>query len=75
MFVSYIELKRILFIGQTVLGLIFLAISWFQFQIAANDAEAILNFIVAVTLLTAGFLCVLFGIDALLLRDEPDIWI
>ncbi|MDZ4837649.1 MAG: hypothetical protein SGJ27_28010 [Candidatus Melainabacteria bacterium] len=74
MFVSYPELKRILYIGQTVLGLIFLAISWFQFHVVVDDAESVLNFIVAITLLTAGFLCVLFGLDALILRDESDIW-
>jgi hypothetical protein len=74
MFVTYPELKRILYIGQTVLGLIFLAISWFQFHIAVNDGEGALNFIVAITLLSAGFLCVLFGLDAFLLKDEADIW-
>ncbi len=74
MFVTYSEIKRILYISQTVLGLVFLAVSWYQYQVAVNDSEAVLNFIVAITLLTAGFLCVLFGLDALLLRDETDIW-
>lgn len=74
MYVTYSELKRILYIAQTVLGLVFLAISWFQLHVAVNNSDAVLNFIVGITLVTAGFLCVLFGLDALLLRDEPDIW-
>ena len=74
MFLTYAELKRILYIGQAVLGFIFLGFAWFQFHIALTDSDAVLNFIVALTLLVAGFLCVLFGLDAFLLREDMDIW-
>lgn len=74
MFVRYRELKKGLYIGQTLLGLIFLALAWYQFEASLVDAEGLLNFIVAFTLLVAGFCCVLFGIDAYLLRGETDIW-
>lgn len=74
MFVSYPELKKILYIGQTVLGFLFLSLAWYQFQFSFNNPDSALNFITALILVTAGFLCVLFGLDAYLLRDEPDVW-
>lgn len=74
MFFRYRELKKVLYIGQTLLGLLFLALGWFQLEASLNVAEGILNFIVSMTLLAAGFLCVLFGLDAYLLRGETDIW-
>ncbi|MBX3073231.1 hypothetical protein KF728_14610 [Candidatus Obscuribacterales bacterium] len=74
MFFRYRELKKLLYVGQTLLGVLFVVLAWFQFGASMNAAEGILNFIVALTLLVAGFLCILFGLDAYLLRGEADIW-
>jgi ammonia channel protein AmtB len=74
MLFNYRELKKLLYIAQTLLGVVFIVLAWFQFNVSMNAAEGVLNFIVAITLLVAGLLCVLFGLDAYLLRGEADIW-
>jgi uncharacterized membrane protein len=73
-FISYPELKRILYILQTLLGFVLLAISRSQFHAPVNESEAVVNFIVSLVLFTAGCLCIVFGLDAFLLRGEPEIW-
>ena len=66
------RLKEAQYIVQTLMGL-----SWLGFAIylfCKPDADLICDTIPAIFMIITGSVCVFFGIEAYLLRDDPEIW-
>lgn len=74
MFLSYHELKELIYIGETALGAVFIAASMYQLHISAAAMNPISHVLTALILLVVGVGCVFFGVETYLLREDPDIW-
>ncbi len=68
------ELKQLVYIGLTGLGFLLLLAGVYQYNLAGVAAEPITHIITAVILFGVGTLCVFFGFETYILRDDPDIW-
>lgn len=74
MFLSYHELKKLIYVGETALGVVFIVASIYQLQISAVAMNPISHVATALILLVVGIGCVFFGVETYLLREDPDIW-
>ena len=70
---SYQDLKKVLYILQTILGIAMVILSN-RLWIAATTNGDPVNEIAALGLFVAGLMCTVFGIMTYLLRQDPDIW-
>lgn len=74
MFLSYHELKELIYIGEAALGVVFIGASMYQLHISAAAMNPISHIATALILLVVGVGCVFFGVETYLLREDPDIW-
>ncbi|MBP9091316.1 hypothetical protein KBI23_09820 [bacterium] len=65
-------LKEAQYIWQTLMGLSWLALSLYMF--CKPDANLICDTVPAIFMFVTGSVCVFFGVEAYLLRDDPEIW-
>lgn len=68
------DLKKLLYFGQTTLGVLLLIAAWFLFQQARVADNQFVYIIPGVIVALTGSACLIFGIDTYILRDDPDIW-
>ena len=71
---SFRDMKKALYILQTVMGVLLIALSLFLLGNCAHATEPVCYIVPAVVLMVVGVGCVFFGCETLLLRDDPDIW-
>lgn len=74
MFVSYHELKEMLYKGQTILAAFFILVAFYQFYLATSTLNPISHILTALILTFVGGICLFFGIETYNLRDDPEIW-
>jgi len=70
----YTELKEILYFAITFLGIIFLLAGIYQYLQALWATVPITHMVTSFILCVMGIICVMFGIETYMLRDDPDIW-
>lgn len=66
---SYRHLKKLLYVFETLMGVLFLVLSNSLFQQATLS-----TWLAAVVLFVTGSVCCVFGITTFRLREDPDIW-
>ena len=71
---SYIDLKKLIYIGETVLGVLLLVLALHQLHLASVSADPLSNAITAAILFAVSTACLVFGIDTFILREDPDVW-
>ncbi len=71
---SYPKLKLMVYVAETVLGIVLLGISWYSFQQSVYSVNPFVIIVPAIILLAVGCLCILFGVETYFLKDDPDIW-
>ncbi|GEM_PF-790904 len=65
-------LKKAMYILQSMLGLSWVIMSLFMFF--KPGANLLADTLPACVLLFAGTVCIFFGVEAFLLRKDPEIW-
>ena len=71
---NYSEMKLALYGLETVLGVLLVIAALVFFGQSQSAQEPITYLFPAVVLMCVGFICVLFGIETYLMREDPDIW-
>lgn len=71
----YYELKEIIYIAETLLGVLLLLTSAWQYKLAAAVVQPASHVISAIILFVVGVICIFFGVETFLLRDDPEIWL
>lgn len=71
---SYHDFKEALYVLQTVLGLFFVCIGVLLLNTTATASHEIFHVVPALILVIVGTVCVFFGVETYLLRDDPDVW-
>lgn len=71
---SYHELKKVLYLVQSLVGIVLIVYSAILFSTSAEHVEPICYLIPAGVLAVVGVFCLFFGVETYLLRDDPDIW-
>ena len=66
------DLKEAQYIWQSLMGLSWIAFALYMF--CKPDANLICDTVPAIFMLITGSVCVFFGVEAYLLRDDPEIW-
>lgn len=74
MFGSYIQLKQLLYIGMTLTGIILVGVAAFETRACFSADEGIIHALTALISFLMGSVCVFFGLETYILRDDPDIW-
>jgi uncharacterized membrane protein len=74
MHISYHDIKKALYLIMTMVGLFFIGLSVYLFNTCGAEMEPASYILTAMVTFVVGIICVLFGVDTYLLRDEPDIW-
>ncbi len=74
MFLTYHELKELLYIGLSLIGGLLTILSFYQFHLASSASDPFVNILTAMILAIVGSVCIFFGIETYILRDDPDIW-
>ena len=74
MYLSYTDLKKILYVMGAVCGLVMIVFSVYLLGIARAAADPLGYYIPALILFVVGIGCVFFGVETYILRNEPDIW-
>lgn len=72
--ISYRELRILLYAAQAVLGLFLVALACHLFTACDTIQQPISQLVSGVVLFAVGLGCALFGLEAFLLRDDPDLW-
>ncbi len=72
MLITYSDLKKALYLLQTIVGFILIAAAIFLFD-SPVVVESVTHFISGAIVFVSGVTCVIFGIESILLRDDPDI--
>lgn len=70
---KYYELKELIYLGQTALGVILVLLSFYQVHLSGFDSAPFLYLVTALILFAVGVGCIFFGVETYLLRDDPDI--
>lgn len=68
------DLKESLYILETLFGVFLLALAYFALERALASPDVLFYLIPGLALLAAGGACVFFGIEAYILREDPEIW-
>lgn len=71
--ISYEELKKALYITESLLGLFLIFLAYNLLRTSAAP-HIIIYLIPALILSIVGYFCVLFGVEAFFFREDPDIW-
>lgn len=71
---SYIEIKKLIYILETALGVIAAAVAVYLFSAAKAAEEPALLMMPAGVLLIVGLTTILFGAVTYLIRDDEDVW-
>lgn len=74
MFIKYHELRELCYVGQALLGFLFLGASIYQLDVAHVAAAPLFHMVTGLVLQVVGIGCLFFALEAYLLRDDPDIW-
>lgn len=71
---SYTEIKKLIYIIETALGVLAAAVAVHLFSAARASAEPALLMMPAGVLLIVGLTTILFGAVTYLIRDDEDVW-
>jgi uncharacterized membrane protein len=71
---SYHEIKKVLYIFQSLLGVILFIIGLYSFQQTTISDNPISHVVTGIVLLVVGFILVFFGVETYLIRDDQDVW-
>jgi|AGTN01.1.fsa_nt_gi hypothetical protein len=70
----YKTLKKCIFIVETLMGILFLFLAMEMSRAADLVCHSIFCQIPTAILTIVGIATILFGLDAMLLQDDPDVW-
>jgi hypothetical protein len=68
------NLKLSLYVLETLFGVVLLVLAYLSLKLALNSSEGLFYAIPGLVLLAMGIACLIFGFEAFILRDDPDIW-
>lgn len=68
---SYHELKRLIFVLETLLGMFLTAIAWW---LLSPPGTPIVSAVVGIIIGITGLAGVLFGVTTFIIRNDPDVW-
>lgn len=71
---GYKTLKKYIFICEGLMGVLLIWLAWQSARTADIACHSFFNQIPSMILLIMGIVCLMFGLDAMLLRDDPDVW-
>jgi len=68
------NLKLSLYVLETLFGVVLLVLAYLSLKLALTSSEGLFYVIPGLVLFSMGVACLMFGIEAYILRDDPDIW-
>lgn len=68
------DLKESMYILETLFGIFLLVLAYFALERALASPDVLFYLIPGLALLLVGGFLVLFGVETVILRDDPDIW-
>ncbi|PWT98649.1 MAG: hypothetical protein C5B53_06485 [Candidatus Melainabacteria bacterium] len=68
------DLKESLYILETLFGVILLVLAYLSLKLAWTGPDGLFYVVPGLVLFCMGIACLLFGIESVILRDDPDIW-
>jgi len=71
---GYKTLKKCIFIFETLMGVLFLFLAGEMSKAAELTCPSIFCQIPSAILVIVGFVAIIFGLDAMLLQEDPDVW-
>jgi hypothetical protein len=71
---SLLELKESLYVIETLFGVFLLVLAYSTLRMAFNTCDCLYYLIPGLALLVVSGACIMFGIEAFILRDDPEIW-
>lgn len=68
------DLKESLYVLETLFGIILLILAYFTLKLAWVNPDGLFYIVPGLVLFASGVACLLFGIESVILRNDPDIW-
>lgn len=67
-------LKKSLYIGETLFGVLLVILAILTLRMALASSDVLFYLIPGLALLIAALGCIMLGVESIILRDDPDIW-